>query len=98
MKLEAIPIRCNRHAFGAAMKTVEAMDLCHLADNRTIILHRSGDATDDFITDFAAVMRAGQIKAIALCPRGRIAKYNRQFAIERNLSDRAQILNPFVRP
>lgn len=82
---------------GTVTETVAAVELCHRSGWRTMISHRSGETTDDFIADFAVAMESGQIKSGAPCRGERLAKYNRLLAIERELGGRARFRNPFVR-
>lgn len=82
---------------GTVTETIEAIRLCDEAGWATMISHRSGETTDDFIADFAVAMGSGQIKSGAPCRGERLAKYNRLLAIERELGDRARFRNPFER-
>ena len=82
---------------GTVTETVEAVELCHRPDWRTMISPRSGETSDDFIADFAVAMGSGQIKSGAPCRGEPLAKYNRLLAVERELGERARFQNPFVR-
>jgi enolase len=82
---------------GTVSEAVAAVETCRRADWATMISHRSGETTDDFIADFAVAMGSGQIKSGAPCRGERLAKYNRLLAIEKELGDRARFGNPFER-
>ena len=70
---------------GAVSQTLEAMKLCKKNNYKTVVSHRSGETSDDFISDLVVGTCAGQFKAGA-CARGeRICKYNRLLEIERFL-------------
>ena len=66
------------------------MKLARSAGYTTVISHRSGETTDDFIADFAVATGAGQIKTGAPCRGERVAKYNQLMRIEEELGDGAQ--------
>lgn len=74
---------------GTVSETIEAVTMCRRAGWGTMISHRSGETTDDFMADFAVAMGSGQMKSGAPCRGERLAKYNRLLAIERELGDRA---------
>jgi enolase len=75
---------------GTVTETIEAIRTCRDAGWRTMISHRSGETTDDFIADFAVAMGTGQMKSGAPARGERVAKYNRLMAIERELGGKAQ--------
>jgi enolase len=75
---------------GTVTETIEAMRICSAAGWRTMISHRSGETTDDFIADFAVATGAGQMKSGAPARGERLAKYNRLLAIERDLGGSAR--------
>jgi enolase len=75
---------------GTVTETVEAIRTCRDAGWKTMISHRSGETTDDFIADFAVAMGTGQMKSGAPARGERVAKYNRLIAIERELGGKAQ--------
>lgn len=82
---------------GTVSETIDAVKICRRAGWATMISHRSGETTDDFIADFAVAMGSGQIKSGAPCRGERLAKYNRLLAIARELGARARFDNPFAR-
>ena len=75
---------------GTVTETRETMKLARSAGYTTVISHRSGETTDDFIADFAVATGAGQIKTGAPCRGERVAKYNQLMRIEEELGDGAQ--------
>lgn len=92
--MNAVLIKLNQ--IGTVTETVDAVNLCRKAAWRTMVSHRSGETTDDFIADFAVAVGAGQIKSGAPCRGERLAKYNRLLEIERRLGGRAAFTNPFA--
>lgn len=70
--MNAVLIKPNR--IGTATETMEAVELCHGAGWHTMGSHRSGEANDDLIADFAVAMGTGQIKTGAPCRGERLAK------------------------
>jgi enolase len=81
---------------GTVTETVEAVRICQQAGWGTMVSHRSGETTDDFIADFAVALGAGQIKSGAPCRGERLAKYNRLIAIEAELGNRGRMAKPFA--
>lgn len=61
-----------------------------LPPHNYVISHRSGEAEDSFIADFAVTMGGGQIKTGSASRSDRIAKYNRFLEIEAELGAAAQ--------
>jgi enolase len=90
----AVLIKLNQ--IGTVSEAAAAVEMCRRAGWATMISHRSGETTDDFIADFAVAMGSGQIKSGAPCRGERLAKYNRLLAIERELGERARFANPFA--
>ena len=63
----------------------EALKAASLAKNNkwgTMVSHRSGETTDNFISDLAVGLGCGQIKSGASCRGERVSKYNRLLKIE----------------
>jgi enolase len=79
----SILIKLNQ--VGTVTETLETMTLARKAGYTTVISHRSGETTDDFIADFAVATAAGQIKTGAPCRGERVAKYNQLARIEDEL-------------
>jgi enolase len=75
---------------GTLTETRETMKLAREAGYTTVISHRSGETTDDFIADFAVATAAGQIKTGAPCRGERVAKYNQLARIEDELGKDAR--------
>lgn len=75
---------------GTVTETLAAVSTAQKAGYGTVISHRSGETTDDFIADFAVATGAGQIKAGAPCRGERVAKYNQLSRIAEELGDAAR--------
>jgi len=75
---------------GTLTETLAAMAEARAGGFGTVISHRSGETTDDFIADFAVATAAGQIKTGAPCRGERVAKYNRLARIEEELGAEAR--------
>jgi enolase len=63
--------------------------MSHEAGYGTVISHRSGETSDDFIADLAVGARAAQIKSGAPARGERVAKYNQLVRIEEELGSEA---------
>jgi enolase len=70
---------------GTLTETQEAIRISREAGYGTVISHRSGETSDDFIADLAVGVAAGQIKTGAPCRGERLAKYNQLLRIEEEL-------------
>lgn len=66
---------------GTLTETVECIKLAQRQGYKTIISHRSGETTDDFIVDLAVASGADYLKAGSLSRGERLAKYNRLLEI-----------------
>jgi enolase len=84
----SILIKLNQ--VGTVTETLETMAVARKAGYSTVISHRSGETTDDFIADFAVATAAGQIKTGAPCRGERVAKYNQLARIEADLGQAAR--------
>lgn len=82
----AILIKVNQ--IGTLTETMECVKLAKRNKMKTIISHRSGETTDDFIADLAVGVGADFIKAGSLSRGERICKYNRLLKIEKELETR----------
>ena len=80
----AILIKMNQ--IGTVSEAMDAIELAHRNNYRTVISHRSGETEDDFIADLSVAVNAGQIKTGAPCRMERVAKYNQLLRIEEHLS------------
>jgi enolase len=79
----AVLIKVNQ--IGSLSETVECIKLAKKNKMKTIISHRSGETTDDFIADLAVGIGAEYIKSGSLSRGERICKYNRLLRIEEEL-------------
>lgn len=79
----AILIKPNQ--VGTLSETMECIKLAQKHNYKIMVSHRSGETTDDFISDLAVAIGAEFIKAGSLSRGERVAKYNRLMAIEANL-------------
>lgn len=75
---------------GTVTETIAAMREARSAGWTTVISHRSGETSDDFIADFAVGTSADQIKSGAPCRGERVAKYNQLMRIEQELGAEAR--------
>jgi len=80
----AVLIKPNQ--IGSLTETMQAIALSHKNGMSTMISHRSGDTSDDFIADLGVATRCEYIKSGALSRAERTAKYNRLIEIEQELS------------
>lgn len=84
---------------GTLTETLAAIAESKHAGYGTVISHRSGETSDDFIADLAVATSAGQIKTGAPCRGERLAKYNQLLRIEEELGAAARFAGraPFRR-
>jgi len=80
---DSVLIKVNQ--IGTLTETFDCMKLAKENKMKTIISHRSGETTDDFIADLAVGTGADFIKTGSLCRGERICKYNRLLEIEREI-------------
>lgn len=80
----AIIIKPNQ--VGTISETLETVKLAQDNRYRIIASHRSGETTDDFITDFAVGIGADFLKAGSVTRGERVVKYNRLTQIESELT------------
>jgi enolase len=80
----AVLIKVNQ--IGTLTETIECIKLAKKNKMKTVISHRSGETTDDFISDLAVGTGANFIKSGSLSRGERICKYNRLLRIEEELS------------
>jgi enolase len=81
---------------GTLSETFDAVKLSHASGYGTVVSHRSGETTDDFIADFTVACGALQIKTGAPCRGERVAKYNQLVRIEEELCNQAIYAGPRV--
>jgi enolase len=79
----SVLIKVNQ--IGTLTETVECIRLAKKNKMKTVISHRSGETTDDFISDLAVGTGAEYMKSGSLCRGERICKYNRLLRIEEEL-------------
>jgi len=80
----AILIKPNQ--IGSVSETMQTVRLAQRNGYKCVMSHRSGESEDAFIADFAVALNCGEIKTGAPARGERNAKYNRLFAIERELA------------
>jgi enolase len=80
----AIIVKINQ--IGTVSEAIEALKLAKSFGWKIIVSHRSGETTDDFISDFAVGIGADFIKAGAPARGERVVKYNRLLKIEEEIS------------
>ncbi|TAK94822.1 phosphopyruvate hydratase [Patescibacteria group bacterium] len=79
----SVLIKVNQ--IGSLSETVDCIKLAQKQGMKTVISHRSGETTDDFIADLAVGAGAEYIKSGSLSRGERICKYNRLLRIEERL-------------
>jgi enolase len=79
----AIIVKINQ--IGTVTEAIEAVKLAKSFGWKIMVSHRSGETTDDFISDFAVGICADFIKSGAPARGERVAKYNRLLKIEEEL-------------
>lgn len=79
----AVLIKVNQ--IGTLSETIECVKLAKKNKMKTIVSHRSGETTDDFIADLAVGVGADFIKSGSLSRGERICKYNRLLKIEEEI-------------
>ena len=68
---------------------LDAVDMAHRANYRSMMSHRSGETEDVTIADLAVATNCGQIKTGAPSRTERVAKYNQLLRIEEELAEGA---------
>lgn len=79
----AVIIKPNQ--VGTISETLDTVKLAQDNGYKTIVSHRAGETTDDFIADFAVGIGANYLKAGSTARGERVAKYNRLMQIEQEL-------------
>jgi len=72
---------------GTISEAIEAAKTAKEAGWRIMISHRSGESEDNFISDLAVGLGAGQIKSGAPCRGERTSKYNQLLRIEEEIGE-----------
>lgn len=79
----AVLVKVNQ--IGSLTETIDCIKLAQKNKLKVVISHRSGETTDDFISDLAVGTGAEYIKSGSLSRGERICKYNRLLRIEEEL-------------
>jgi enolase len=83
----ALLVKVNQ--IGTLTETLDAVDMAHRANYRSMLSHRSGETEDTTIADIAVATNCGQIKTGAPARSERVAKYNQLLRIEEELASGA---------
>jgi enolase len=70
-------------------ETIDAVNLAHKNNYKSMMSHRSGETEDTTIADLAVALNCGQIKTGAPARSERVAKYNQLLRIEEELGSAA---------
>ena len=84
----ALLVKVNQ--IGTLTETIDAVEMAHRADYRSMMSHRSGETEDTTIADLAVALNCGQIKTGAPARTERVAKYNPLLRIEEELQEGAR--------
>jgi len=79
----AVLIKVNQ--IGSLSETIDCIKLARKNKMKIVISHRSGETTDDFISDLAVGVGAEFMKSGSLSRGERICKYNRLLRIEEEI-------------
>ena len=83
----ALLVKVNQ--IGSLTETIDAVNLAHKNNYRSMMSHRSGETEDTTIADLAVALNCGQIKTGAPARSERVAKYNQLLRIEEQLGSDA---------
>ena len=83
----ALLVKVNQ--IGSLTETIDAVNLAHKNNYKSMMSHRSGETEDTTIADLAVALNCGQIKTGAPARSERVAKYNQLLRIEEELADGA---------
>ena len=81
----ALLVKVNQ--IGTLTETIDAVEMSHRANYRSMMSHRSGETEDTTIADLAVALNCGQIKTGAPARSERVAKYNQLLRIEGELAE-----------
>ena len=84
----ALLVKVNQ--IGTLTETIDAVEMAHRANYRSMMSHRSGETEDTTIADLAVALNCGQIKTGAPARTKRVAKYNQLLRIEEELAEGAR--------
>lgn len=79
----AVLIKVNQ--IGSLTETIDCIKLAKKNGMKVVVSHRSGETTDDFISDLAVGVGADYMKSGSLSRGERICKYNRLLRIEEEI-------------
>ena len=79
----ALLVKVNQ--IGSLTETIDAVNLAHKYNYKSMMSHRSGETEDTTIADLAVALNCGQIKTGAPARSERVAKYNQLLRIEEEL-------------
>jgi len=71
---------------GTLTETIDAVNMAHENNYKSMMSHRSGETEDTTIADLAVALNCGQIKTGAPARSERVAKYNQLLRIEEELA------------
>ena len=83
----ALLVKVNQ--IGSLTETIDAVNLAHKNNYKSMMSHRSGETEDTTIADLAVALNCGQIKTGAPARSERVAKYNQLLRIEEELGSGA---------
>jgi len=83
----ALLVKVNQ--IGSLTETIDAVNLAHKNNYRSMMSHRSGETEDTTIADLAVALNCGQIKTGAPARSERVAKYHQLLRIEEQLGSDA---------
>lgn len=83
----ALLVKVNQ--IGSLTETIDAVNLAHKNNYKSMMSHRSGETEDTTIADLAVALNCGQIKTGAPARSERVSKYNQLLRIEEELSSDA---------
>ena len=80
----ALLVKVNQ--IGTLTETIDAVNMAHENNYKSMMSHRSGETEDTTISDLAVALNCGQIKTGAPARSERVAKYNQLLRIEEELA------------
>ena len=83
----ALLVKVNQ--IGSLTETIDAVNLAHKNNYKSMMSHRSGETEDTTSADLAVALNCGQIKTGAPARSERVAKYNQLLRIEEELGSSA---------
>ena len=83
----ALLVKVNQ--IGSLTETIDAVNLAHKNNYKSMMSHSSGETEDTTIADLAVALNCGQIKTGAPARSERVAKYNQLLRIEEELGSDA---------